>query len=147
MVELVVTMLVMGILAATAMPRFFGVSAFQEMGFTDSVAASIRSAQKLAMHSGCDTRVSLNSSSIALWQRATDCDSGGFTRAVLRPGGGNWTDAVPQGVGVGALDIYFDAQGRPHRSVDGVLLSGAQDLAIGSRTLRIEPLTGLVHRL
>jgi len=147
LVELVVVLLLMGILAATAMPRFFGASAFHEMGFADAAAGAARYAQKLAMNSGCDTRFSLDSSGYALWQRVSACDSGTLDRAVQRPGGANWSATVPQGVAVSTLDIYFDSQGRPHRVADGTLLGAAADFSVGSRSVRIEPLTGLVHLL
>ena len=57
-VELVVVMVLMGILAANAMPHFFTASRFEEMGFADVTAAAIRQARGLAVASGCDTVVS-----------------------------------------------------------------------------------------
>ena len=143
-VELVVVMVLMGILAANAMPQFFTASRFEEMGFADATAAAIRHARKLAVVSGCDTRVQV-SGGYALWQRATDCDNGAFTRVVARPGGGSWSETVPVGVTLGALDVYFDAAGRPHEHAGGSLLGSAQTLAIGARSITLEPLTGFVH--
>lgn len=49
MVELVVTLALVGILAAIALPRFVGRSAFTEQGFSDEVRAALRYAQKLAI--------------------------------------------------------------------------------------------------
>lgn len=145
LVELVVTLVLLGILAATAMPRFFGATAFQEMGFADASAAAARYAQKLAMGSGCDTRFAISGSGYAVWQRATSCSSGNFTRAVPKPGGSDWSQSAPNGVSIGSLDIYFDAQGRPRQHADGTLLSAVGTYSIGARSVLIEPVTGLVH--
>jgi len=145
LVELVVTILLMAILAATAMPRFFGAGAFHEMGYADAAAAAARYAQKLAMNSGCDTRFLLNAGGYALSQRAAGCSSGAFTRAVQRAGGGDWSNAAPAGVSIGSLDVYFDAQGQPFVTSSDTLVTAPVDGAVGTRTVRIEPYTGLVY--
>lgn len=48
-VELVVTLVIIGILAAIAIPRFQDTSAFTQRGFYDEVRAALRYAQKLAI--------------------------------------------------------------------------------------------------
>lgn len=48
-VELVVTLVIIGILAAIAIPRFQDTSAFTQRGFSDEVRAALRYAQKLAI--------------------------------------------------------------------------------------------------
>lgn len=153
-VELVVVMVLMGILAASAMPRFFEVSRFDEMGYADSLLGALRYAQKLALASRCDTRVAITSSGYALYQRelaAPTCQSGHanpineLTRPVSRPGGATWSGSTPTGVAVEALDIYFDSQGRPRFTVSGSLLDDFEDFDVGSRTVTLEPDSGLVH--
>ena len=144
-VELVVVMVLMGILAANAMPHFFTASRFEEMGFADVTAAAIRQARGLAVASGCDTRAEISPAGYALWQRATACDSGALTRAVQRPGAGTWSDSAPSGGAVGALDIYFDATGTPYDHASGTVLSSAATVAVGSRSITVEPTTGFVH--
>lgn len=145
LVELVVTLVVLGILAATAMPRFFGASAFEAMGFADASSAAARYAQKLAMNSGCDTRFYLTNTGYSLWQRADSCTSGAFTRVVAKPGGDTWSQAAPGSIHVGSLDVYFDAQGRPHQTDNGNLLVIAATYTVDARVVQIEPVTGLVH--
>lgn len=49
MVELVVTLVIIGILAAIALPRFQDNTAFTQRGFSDEVRAALRYAQKLAI--------------------------------------------------------------------------------------------------
>lgn len=48
-VELVLTMVIVGVLAAMALPRFFGTHGFEERGFYDEVLSAIRYAQKSAI--------------------------------------------------------------------------------------------------
>ena len=145
LVELVVVMVLIGILAANAMPRFFAASRFEEMGFADSSAAAARFARRLAVNSRCDTGFSIGPAGYSVVQRASSCGVGGFTRDVNRPGGQAWSEAAPSGVAVGTLAIFFDAQGRPGDMGSGSRLGSAVSYAVGGRTITIEPETGFVH--
>lgn len=49
LVELIVTIVVIGILAAVALPRFNGQTGFEERGFRDETASALRYAQKAAI--------------------------------------------------------------------------------------------------
>jgi MSHA pilin protein MshC len=49
LVELVVTLIIVGILAATVAPRFLGTHGFEERGFYDETIAALRYAQKSAI--------------------------------------------------------------------------------------------------
>ena len=49
LVELVVTLVIIGILAATVVPRFFGKHGFEERGFYDETVTALRYAQKSAI--------------------------------------------------------------------------------------------------
>jgi MSHA pilin protein MshC len=145
-------MVLLGIIAATFIPRFFTASKFEEMGFADATAGAIRYAQKLSVFTGCATRVEVSASGYALWQRASDCETGAFTRAVPRPGGQQWAQSAPNGVTVGGLDIYFDGLGRPYDHATGTPLSpstGASftigaDSDDGFRTTSVAGETGFV---
>lgn len=145
-VELVVVMVLIGILAANAMPRFFAASRFEEMGFADSSAAAASFARKLAVNSRCDTGFSIGPTGYAVLQRAGSCTAGGFTRAVNRPGGQAWSEPAPSGVVVGTLAIFFDAQGRPLDMASASLLTSAASYPVGGRTVVIEHETGFVHQ-
>ena len=145
LVELVVVMVLIGILAANAMPRFFSASRFEEMGFAESSAAAARFARRLALNSRCDTGFSIGPGGYAVLQRATSCGVGGFSRAVNRPGGQAWAEPAPSGVAVGTLAIYFDSQGRPLDAGSDSVLGSAVTYAVGGRMVTIEPETGFVH--
>lgn len=115
LVELVVTMVLIGILAAVALPRFFDATAFHSRGFYDEVIQAARYGQKLAVASGCDVELSIAGGSFALHQRAASCTSGAFTRDVLHPSGSDaFAAAAPSGVSLSAtkVSIVFDSLGR-----------------------------------
>lgn len=143
--ELVVVLLVLGILGASAMPRFFEAGRFEEMGYADSVITAIRHAHKVAIATRCDTRVNIDASGYGLFQRSSGCNAGSFTRTVSQPGGGDWVGIKPNGVSSGTLDVYFDAWGRPRNVTTGSLLGAAQNLSIGSRSIVLEHTTGFVR--
>ena len=48
---------------------------------------------------------------------------------------------------IGALALYFDAQGRPVDSATGLALSSPASYLVGSRNIIIEHETGFVHLL
>ena len=144
-IELVVVMVVLGVLAANTLPRFFTASRFDEMGYTDAVVSAMRYAQKLAIASRCDTRFRLDTNGYALFQRATDCGVGSLTRAVTRPGGDTWTGATPAGLSVGTLDVFFDSWGRPHDVSSSALLGSTQTISVGSRAVTLEHTSGYVY--
>lgn len=152
-VELVIVLVLMGILAANAMPRFFEASRFDEMGYADAVQSALRYGQKLALAGRCDVRVEVTAAGYGLFRRAREatdppapaCPSGAFTVAVNRPGGQTWAGATPAGVGVGTLDIFFDAWGSPHDTGSGAAQTAPATLAIGTRTISLEPETGYAH--
>ena len=152
LIELVTVILLVGILAAIALPRFFSVSDFDNRGYFDSQQSAVQYAQKLAIASDCDIRVTINASGYALDQWA-GCDAGvGASVPVSQPGSDSaFADAPPAGVTLGGGGFpalfYFDPIGRPRdaSSVPGNLLVAAVDITVGSRTLRIEAETGFTR--
>jgi MSHA pilin protein MshC len=146
-VELVIVVLLLGILAANAMPKFFTASRFEAMGFADASVSALRYAQKLALSSGCDTLFDIDSTGYALYQRRDACDSGPLTRPVNRPGGAAWGGGAPTGVVVSSLAIYFDGQGQPVDAASSTVLSTAASYSIDGRSVRVQPVTGFVQVL
>jgi len=124
MVELITVTIILGILAATAMPRFFETSVFQNRGAADQVKAALRYAQKVAIaqHRNVSAVLAAGSSS---------CDTtlqGGNVYCTLS------TSIEP------TLDrtFAFDALGRP-------IPNAASSVSIGGTTITIELETGYVH--
>ena len=69
-VELVVTLVVIGALAAVGVPLFFDRQGYDERGFFEETAAAVRYAQKYAVASGCTVRVVTTANSYALSRAA-----------------------------------------------------------------------------
>lgn len=92
-IELIMLVVIMGILALVAAPLFQS-RAFEQRGFYDEVTWAARYARTLAVTSGCEVQMSVSSNTYVLNQRATNCDTGAFTRAVTHPGNGLPMSAV-----------------------------------------------------
>ena len=67
LVELVVVIVILGIVAAFAVPRFFDDRTFLQRGYYEELVAGLKYSQKLAVASGCPVRVVV--------------DAAGYTRA------------------------------------------------------------------
>jgi len=150
LIELVVVLIIAGILAVLAGPRFFATSPFAARGFAGEARAAIAYAHKLAVASGCDVRVHFDAGGYSLgrWADCVPADHAGTTTPVDRPGGGPFSAAPPSGVGVSALEFYFDRIGRPRRADSGAapITDPAElTLMVGDSIIRIEPETGYVH--
>lgn len=87
LVELVVTLVIIGALAAVSAPLFFSAQDFQQSGFRNEAVAVIRYAQKAAVGSGCGVQVAIAANTISLTTAAGvgTCFSGPFNQAVSDP--------------------------------------------------------------
>ena len=152
LIELVAVLVIVGVLAVFAMPRFAGIDPFAQRGFFEEALAATRYAQKLAVASGCSIRMNFDASSnsldIARWTGSADCTQLTVPlQTVQRPGSdAPFQSTAPSGVNVGNdLTFYFDRIGRPH-DLSGNLISDPADLdvIIGPHRLQVTPDTGLV---
>lgn len=144
-VELIVVIILAGILAAVALPRWRGESGFEERRFRDELLSALRYAQKSAIaarRTACATftasppRADFRLSSA---NGAADCTTGaGLTgpdgNALVVGATGNASFAALPG------DIVFDAGGRPNA---GAVISFSGLNAALSITVEAE--TGYVH--
>ncbi|OUR64713.1 hypothetical protein A9Q79_05275 [Methylophaga sp. 42_25_T18] len=81
LVELVMVIVLLGIISAIALPRFFNRSGFEDHAlFTDTLNA-VRYSQKLAVASGCATQIAISANSYAVLRENT-CGSGSFSSAL-----------------------------------------------------------------
>ncbi len=154
LVELVVTLSLLGILSAMALPRFIGTDPFTERAFHDESLAALGYARQLAYTSGCDVRVEFSNSGYRLgqWSECTPSDHSTADTPVPRPGGGDFTAEAPTGVTVSNLVFFFDQLGRPREAValaPAPLISASTELTltIGGRTVQVEPDSGFAHTL
>ncbi len=114
LIELVVTLIIVGLLAAVAVPRFFDLQPFATRGFSDEVVAALRYAHKYAIATGCSVQVTIVPNQYQLLRPAAvaNCNGGPFGPLVLNPAGGNFTGTAPTGVVLGGPAIVFNALGQ-----------------------------------
>jgi MSHA pilin protein MshC len=139
---LVLVIVITGILAAVAAPRFFQSSVYTQRGYADELAAALRLAQKVAVATDCPTRLTLSASGYAVAQQAATgntCNtSGAWTTPVIGLNQAAVADSAPSGV-VASPTGTFQFSG------SGALTSSpATTLSIGTHTITIDPITGLV---
>jgi len=137
MVELILVMVIAGILAAVAVPRMIGRNAFDERGFADQLAATVRFAQKLAVAQRREVCVSLTANDATLWYDAA-C-------ATPAPGPGGekpYTITAPGGVAIApAMVLRFRTGGVPDIAAQlDIQVSGS-----GTHHVFVEQETGYVH--
>ncbi len=137
LVELVMTMVIVGILAAVAAPRFFEANIFQSRGFADQVQATLRHAQKVAIAQRRFVCAAFTGSSITLTTGATAACG---TPLVSPAGDAGYVINAPAGAAFTAVpaNFSFDALGSP---------SLAQTISIAGATnpIIVEAETGYVH--
>lgn len=137
LVELITTLVIAGVLAIYAAPRFMGSTIFQSRGFSDQVQASLRYAQKVAIAQNHTVCVNITGNTLALkLTKISACD----TNLQSLSGGGNYLITAPSNITVANASFTFDAIGRPS-AVQNILISGG---GITS-TIIVEAETGYVH--
>jgi len=89
LIELIMVILMLSILSATAMPKFFEKDVFAERAFFSDTLNAIRYAQKLAVTTGCNVQVSISSNSYTLTRQgtssSTSCSGSTYNLAIPHP--------------------------------------------------------------
>lgn len=155
MVELVVTMIVIGILAAVAMPRFADRSDFDVRGFADQVRATLQFARKTAIASRRYVCVAVAAGGVTVTRDPHDPDplttaTAACTVNVPLPGASAACGAnkvcPPSGIvlapGAGADAFLFDPQGQ---SSAAAALTLSVSAASGAPTVVTIETTGYVY--
>ena len=142
LVELVIVIVIMGILASIAAPRFFERDAFDERGYYEDTLSALRYAQKLAVATGCQVQVSITANSYTLNWYATTCNSSTFTGNVFNPGnpGSAYTKTAPSGLTLSpTTTLIFNGLGQVS-SGPTITLAGSD-----TRTITVVAETGFVY--
>lgn len=138
LVELIMTMVIVGIISVVAIPRLFGADVFKSRGFADQVQASLRYAQKVAIAQHRYVCAAFTTNSITLTIGATNTCG---TNLASPSGGATYSIAAPSGIAFSAIPagFYFDALGKP---------SLGQPIAIvgATNSITVEAETGYVHQ-
>lgn len=137
LVELIMTMVIVGILAVYAAPRFLGSSVFQSRGFSDQVQSSLRYAQKVAIAQHRFVCVSILSNNLTLSLGTTNTCG---TNLQSLSGGASYTITAPSGITVADTNFFFDVIGRPSALQNIAVTGGGM-----TTTIIVEAETGYVH--
>ena len=143
LIELIMVMLLVGILAFAALPRFAGIQVFKTRGFFDQTLAMLRYAQKAAIAQRRDVYVNIDAAAGKICVTyAADAACAGST--LNDPAGqARFVHSAPDGtVFAASTSFSFTALGRPNPNgahLIGVVADGA------TSTITVERETGYVH--
>jgi MSHA pilin protein MshC len=144
LVELVVVIVILSIVAAFAVPRFFDDRTFLERGFYEELAAGLKYAQKLAVATGCPVRVVVDAAGYTARQQAAQggsCNTADSTwpTAVALADGEVLAGSAPFGVTVSpSVTLTFDALGRTSLGAD-------QSINVGPFALTVRADSGFIQ--
>lgn len=142
LVELVIVLVLISILSAQALPRFFNLSSYQQKVLFDDTLNALRYAQKLAITSHCNVQFVITGNAYSLKQPASssNCGSqtaGHFTVFVKHPSAGDNYTGSESGVTLSNTTLYFNAAG---------VVSASAVIAVGGgRSITVIPSTGFVY--
>jgi MSHA pilin protein MshC len=141
LVEMIVTMVVIGILAAVAIPRMVSGDAFASRGFYDQTQALVRYAQKVAIAQRRTVFIDVTAGGVAV------CYDAGCASRVPSPV--DATDVLgahtvaPSGITLSTASFNFNGLGQPSTAATITLASTVPDDP--ARTIVVEAETGYVH--
>ena len=151
MVELIVTIIIVGILAVATVPRFFQIEVFRARGFYDETLGALHYAQKTAVAQRRSVYIRLDSAS----ETATACYTSVFPCAAMNQVPGPYGEKPYVVTAASGVDLqtttatyFFDALGRPYNAADTVPNSTFNTLTItiagggDTRTITVERETG-----
>lgn len=145
LVELIVVIVIVGILGAFAMPRFFNSTSFSERGYYEELAAALKLSQSAAVATGCPVRFALTAGNYSAEQQQPlggRCDPGdsSWGQAVRLADGSALQGSAPQGVtAMPATNIIFDSLGATGLGAD-------QAISVGPYSLTVNAASGYVDK-
>jgi len=152
LVELIVTMMIIGILAITAIPRFSGSSATDQRGFYDETLAALRYAQKTAIAQRRNVCITFGANSVSLSIASSSggsqpCTGGSSAPLSSLSGSGNFIVTGRAGTAFASTpaSFQFDAQGRPRTAANVSIGPLAVQVSGFPTSITIEQETGYVH--
>lgn len=114
LVELVVVIIVLGVLSAVALPKFFDSQSYDERGFRDELITALRFAHKRAVATGCDVQVTITVNGYTLNEHSAAGHCGTNTNidsVVIHPAGDPFSSTNSPTM-LTANTLIFDALGR-----------------------------------
>ena len=139
-----------GILAAVAAPKFVSTAAFDARGYTDVLAAAIRASESAAAASGCDVQFTIapgTGYNAQLPTTGSPC-SGAYAVSVLQADGTALAGTPPSDADVSAtVVLYFQPNGAiagPTPIANPTTITVSPSGAAKPLTLQIDALSGFV---
>lgn len=140
LLELVVTLVIIGLLAAIVMPRFLGSNEFASRGFYDEAHAVVRYAHKTAIAWRRPVFVCITATTVSAGT-VSDCST-----LVAHPLTGNpLTTTAPSGVTLAPASFGFDGGGRPSPNAEVTIAITSAFAGDPARQIVVEAETGYVH--
>src|SRR5262245_10571169 len=146
LVEIVVTLSIVGILALIAVPRFLGTDAFRSRGFYDQATETVRYAQKISVAWREQVCVTVSAAAI------TATGGAGCATQLLHPvSGAPLTATAPSGVTLAGPSFSFTAPtattagGRPNPDAQVTITINSTIAGDLTRRIVVERETGYVH--
>ena len=138
LIELIITLVIIGILATVVGPRFFDRKVYDERLFFEDALAAFRYTQKLALAGGCPILASIDEAGFRLtWGAHSDAGCPASGTPVSNPAGGVYARSdIPSGAVVEGLSVTFDSRG---------LAGNGGQARIGSHRFTVHP-SGFVER-
>lgn len=142
LIELIVVMMIVGILAVAAIPRFFQRQTFEARGYHDQALSMMRYAQKTAIAQRTTVFVNADAASNTICLTyAADPGCASPTGVVNPADNAKFSKTAPSGVTLsGSVAFSFSALGNANAAVTlGIIGDGV------TRTITVERETGYVH--
>lgn len=152
LLEMCCVIVITGILAAVAGPKFLDTPAFDVRGYTDELASAVRASEAAAAANGCTVRLTIASGTgynAELPANGATC-SGAYTVAVPQADGRPLTGIPPSDADVSTpLRLDFKPDGSiagpaPVANPTTITVTGSPSGATQPLTLRIDALSGFV---
>jgi MSHA pilin protein MshC len=144
LIELVTVIVIGGILAAVAGPRFFTQTGFSQRGYAEELGAALRLAQKAAVASDCPSQLTLTASTYAVAQQAVSGNTcnpldATWSTPVMGMDGRVVSGTAPTGITASPTGVFvFNGAG-------GLTSPPATSIAIGADTITLDATTGYVQ--
>lgn len=152
LVELITVMVIIGLISAVAIPRFFDNQSFDNRGYYTEVINAVRYAQQLAVAINCNTQVVLTSGTPSMYRVRLDDDNLDCTGATFNTLAPNPVTGQPSFTGsssstnITASTFGFSALGAPFNNL-GNPLTANLDINVGGSQFRVNAVTGYIEEL
>lgn len=142
LIELITSITIIAILAAVTVPRLTAAQPYQERGFADGIAASLRQSRAVALASGCDVQFTVDAVGYRAFQHGVGANNhcaaaGAWSTPVLRGNGQSLLELTPPGAVLAANRQFVFAP-------DGTVAAGPLTINVGPQVVTVQA-SGLVQ--